>query len=260
MAKLYEQLAHLWPLLSPAEDYAGDAERIQALIDANLQQERTVSDGDSDNPREPLNVVEFGAGGGHTLFFLAQNCNCTAVDLSDAMLENSRHINPDVTHVVADMRSVQLNQLFDVVLIHDAIDYLTSVADIAATFATASRHLRPGGLLIVAPTYVTETFVAGESMEDENADDDVEVRFVSRIAAVVDKPTLMEMHLTIFIRDLATQELIVETDKHVCGLFARQAWLDLLRDAGFDAKVDAFLSDDDGNDEPIPTFIGIKPV
>lgn len=249
MAKLYEQLAHLWPLLSPAEDYAADADRISALIDANLNR---------DDSERRLDVVEFGAGGGHTLFFLSQDSQCTAVDLSDAMLENSRHINPDVMHIVADMRHAELGQQFDVVLIHDAIDYLTSEADIAATFRVAAKHLREGGLLIVAPTYVTETFVDGESMEDENGDDDTEIRFVSRIAAVADEPNLMEMHLTIFIRDLATQELSVETDKHTCGLFARQTWLNLMRDAGFDAKVDAFLQDEDGDDEPIPTFVGVK--
>lgn len=264
MAKLYEQLAHLWPLLSPAEDYAADADRIGALIDAHLQRPNHDDDPDQlDDPARKLNVVEFGAGGGHTLFFLSQDCQCTAVDLSDAMLENSRHINPDVTHIVADMRNAQLDMQFDVVLIHDAIDYLTTESDIAATFATAAKHLRAGGLLIVAPTYVAETFVAGESMEDENADDDTEVRFISRVARVTDlngdgEPNLMEMHLTIFIRDLATQELTVETDKHTCGLFAKQTWLDLMRDAGFDAKVDAFLQDEDGDDEPIPTFVGVK--
>lgn len=250
MDRLYEQLAHLWPLLSPLEDYAADADRIATLIHTHLK-----ADGDT-----PLDIIELGAGGGHTLFYFGQKHRCTAVDLSDAMLENSRHINPDVTHVVADMRTLQLDQQFDVVLIHDAIDYLTTEADVAATLSVSADHLRPGGLLIVAPTYVTETFVDGESMEDENSDDDIEIRYVTSVSAVPGKSPLIEMNLTIFVRDLATELMTVETDRHVCGLFSKATWMKLMSEAGFEVTVDAFLSceeeEDDG--EPIPTFVGRK--
>ena len=86
--RLYHQLAHFWPLISPLEDYAAEAERVGELI------ERYKS-GDT---AEPLHVVELGAGGGHTLFYFAGRYRCTAIDLSNEMLENSRRINPDVTH------------------------------------------------------------------------------------------------------------------------------------------------------------------
>ncbi len=249
MAKLYEQLAPLWPLLSPLEDYAADAERLRALIDQHLC--RT-------DPDKPIDVVEFGAGGGHTLFYLAQDCRCTAVDLSDAMLKNSRRINADVTHIVADMRDAQLGKRFDVVLIHDAIDYLINEQDIAATFKTAAKHLCAGGLLIVAPTYTTESFVDGESMEDENADDDTEVRFVTRVATVPDQPNRMQMRLTLFIRDLATKELTIEKDTHTCGLFSSQTWIDHMQAAGFSVLADTYLEGDESDDQPIPTFIGVR--
>ena len=74
------------------------------------------------------------------------------------MLTHSRRLNPGVSHHVGDMRTVRLGETFDAVLVHDAISYMTSEADRLSVLEMARAHLRPGGLLIVAPDYYTETF------------------------------------------------------------------------------------------------------
>ena len=91
-------------------------------------------------------LLELGVGGGHNLSHLTSEFDAAAVDLSPQMLELSRRLNPTVEHHLGDMRTVRLpGQVFDAVLIHDAICYMQTEDDLRAAFATARVHLRPGG-------------------------------------------------------------------------------------------------------------------
>ena len=85
----------------------------------------------------------------------------TLSDISPDMLAVSRRLNPEVEHIEGDMRSLRLNRVFDVVLIHDAIAYCVTRDDLEAALGTAAVHCRPGGTVIVAPDYVKETFEPG---------------------------------------------------------------------------------------------------
>lgn len=73
----------------------------------------------------------------------------------------SRVINPECTHLAGDMRDLRVGRDFDAVFVHDAIDHMTTGADLRAAFTTAAAHLREGGLLVVAPDHVAETYAAG---------------------------------------------------------------------------------------------------
>src|SRR5436305_10351796 len=112
MTKMYTQLATWWPLLSPADDYADEAAFFrQVLISARL-------------PPSPT-LLEMGCGGGsNALHLKADFAHVTLTDLSPEMLAVSRSLNPDCEHLVADMRTLRLQRAFDVVFIHDAIDYM----------------------------------------------------------------------------------------------------------------------------------------
>ena len=88
-------------------------------------------------------ILELGVGGGHLLSHLTAKYDAVAVDLSQKMLALSHRLNPTVQHHLGDMRSIRLNTLFDAVLIHDAIDYMLTEADVAAALATARTHLNP---------------------------------------------------------------------------------------------------------------------
>ena len=127
--RLYTDLAHLWPRLSPPQDYAPEADAIRHIL---------LDHGLTLDPRCAL--IEFGAGGGHTLHHLRHDFDCVAVDLAPAMLEQCRRLNPDVETIVGDMRTTRLNQTFDAVLIHDAIDYLTTPKTTSAPPSPPRRH------------------------------------------------------------------------------------------------------------------------
>ena len=143
--RLYDDLAHLWPLISPPEEYAEEACYWREVLRAKLGPGRHQ-------------VLELGVGGGHNLSHLTSDFQATAVDLSEKMLSLSRGLNPGVEHHLGDMRTVRLGRVFQAVLIHDAIQYMLTEADLRAAFATARAHLAPGGVIIAAPRLRLETY------------------------------------------------------------------------------------------------------
>src|SRR5579859_2670217 len=112
--KMYEELAKWWPLLSPPDEYADEAEFFLAVFEKS-----SVSPLDT--------MVEFGSGGGSNAFYFKNRFALTLVDISPDMLAISRALNPECEHVVGDMRSVRLERQFDAVFIHDAIEYMTTL-------------------------------------------------------------------------------------------------------------------------------------
>ena len=230
--RLYDDLAWLWPHLSPPEHYEPEAQRIDALIAEHL----------GGGPRD---ILELGAGGGHTLVHLAQQAGgrhrCVAVDLSEPMLEHCRRLIPGIETHVADMRTLDLYRTFDAVLVHDAIDYLRTEADVAATLGSIRRHLRPGGLAVIAPTYTRETFVDGDVADDGTTVDDAELTFFTFVHDPDPADTEFEMILIYLIRDARSRQVELIEDRHACGLFGRGDWLRLLDEAG----LETILQEDD---------------
>ncbi len=228
--KLYSKLAHLWPLLSPPADYAAEATEIRRIVRQHLGE----AGGDGVGR---LTLLELGAGGGHTLSHLSDEFAAVAVDVSPAMIELSKTLNRGVEHHVGDMRSVRLRQRFDVVLAHDAIDYMQNEDDLRAAFATAAAHLRPGGLFLVAPTYTSETFVNHQTEQDARQCGGIELTYVSYVRYVDAEKAIYELVMLILVRE--GDALDIEQDRHVCGLFGEAMWLQLLQEAGFEAAIEA---------------------
>ncbi len=222
--RLYDDLAHLWPVLSPPEDYTTEANIIRVLIESHQPAPRNAG---------RSSILELGAGGGHTLSHLAPDYDVTAVDLSPAMLEQCRLLVPSAQTVLADMCDVRLGRTFDAVLAHDAIDYMQTEDDLRRAIDTAAAHLEPGGLFLVAPTYVAESFTDGESADDTNECNGLEVSFVSRVHRT--SPTTFEMTMVIMAKQAG--RLTIADDRHTCGLFDTATWLRLLDVGGFDATV-----------------------
>ena len=87
-------------------------------------------------------VLELGSGGGNNASHMKERFAMTLSDLSPDMLEVSRSINPELTHIQGDMRSLRIpGAQFDAVFVHDAVMYLTTEADIHAMAETAAYPL-----------------------------------------------------------------------------------------------------------------------
>lgn len=227
--RFYDELAKWWLLLSPPEDYVDEvAFFLQALQSVNIPLKGTM--------------VDFGSGGGSNAFHFKQYFAMTLVDIAPKMLDVSRTINPACEHIVGDMRSVRLNRQFDVVFIHDAIDYMTTEADLRQAFETAFIHCQPGGAALFVPDHVRENF---ESSSDHGGEDGDErgLRYLEWTFDPDESDTTCTTHYVFMLRE-GTQ-VHVEHDVHEFGLFARADWLRLLREVGFapQIRVDAYNRD-----------------
>lgn len=250
MNLFYGELAPWWPLISPVEDYADEAEVLRELLAA----------------RRPgaARLLELGSGGGHLAHHLqgrplgpgAAPLRCTLTDLSPAMLEVSAALNPACEHLVGDMRSLQLGRTFDLVLAHDGIDYMLTEADLARVFAVAFAHLAPGGLAAFLPDAVAERFEPGTEAGGADAPDGRGARYLEWSEPVAPGATEGVTHYGFLLRS-ADGTVQVRAEQHRWGLFPEATWLRLLRAAGFDAEV----IDEPPNGEHAPRrfFFGHKP-
>ncbi len=235
--RMYDELADWFHLLTPPEDYGEEATFILGCL-----RERV------DGPLETL--LELGSGGGNTASHLRPLVRLTLTDISPEMLDLSRSLNPGCEHLVADMRSARLGRTFDAVLVHDAIMYMASAADLHAALTTAFVHLRPGGAAAFAPDCVRETFLA---KTDHGGHDSMErsLRYLEWTYDPDPGDTTYITDFALLLREGET-DVRVRYDRHVMGLFARGTWLELLADVGFEPSV---LVDQGGRD----IFMGVRP-
>lgn len=221
---MYDELAGWFHLLTAPADYADEAGHVVALW-------RQAVDG-------PLaEGLELGSGGGNLASHLAGSIAMTLSDLSPAMVELSRSINPDLEHHVGDMRTLRLERTFDAVLIHDAVMYLTNEADLAAAFETAYTHCRPGGVALVMPDCVRESFrpATDHGGHDEHSDGSGRgLRYLEWTTDPDPDDSSYDVDYALLLREADGSHRVVH-DRHVEGLFPRDTWLRLLAEAGFDA-------------------------
>ena len=229
---LYDDLAYLWPVISPPEDYADEAVYWREAL------RRYLGDG-----RHSL--LELGVGGGHNLSHLTAEFDAVAVDISPNMLELSRRLNPGVEHHLGDMRTFRLpGRVFDAVLIHDAICYMLTEDDLRSAFATARAHLRPGGLLLIAPDLVRDTFRPGMKLSWSTEKGGVQVNTEEIVYDADPSDTVVESYFTYTINERGTRR--VERDIHVSGLFPIATWKSLMEEAGFRTDRIPLPGDGDG--------------
>lgn len=216
--RLYSDLAGWWPLISPPAQYAADAAAIGTAFGSARIPVRTV--------------LDLGSGGGHVAMHLRQHFTLTLIDLSPSMLAVSRQLNPDCEHLQGDMLTIRLGRLFDAVLVHDAVDYVTTQPDLGLVLATAFAHCRPGGVAVFAPDHIAETFRGGTGGGGGSDPSGRQASFREQTSDPdpADEWILAEYEFTLREADGRAQ---VVREAHQLGAFGRETWLRLLRGAGF---------------------------
>ena len=236
--KLYDELAEWWPLFSAPEDYAEEAAFFA----------RVLTEACSPPPRT---VLELGSGGGNNAFYLKSKFEMTLVDLSPQMLAVSRALNPECEHREGDMRTPNLGRTFDAVFIHDAIAYMTKVEDLQAAMRTAYRHCREGGVALLVPDCVKESFVADTTHGGHDGDYGRSLRYLMWTVDPDPTDTTYRTDFAIVLRDRNGDTRVVQ-ESHIEGIFPRAEWMRLLREIGFEPSI---VNDEWGRD----VFVAMRP-
>jgi SAM-dependent methyltransferase len=215
--KLYDELAHWWPLMSPPGEYAEEAVDIARLLS-------------SGEPLQRPRVLELGSGGGHLAAHLKTRFDMALLDRSPRMIELSRALNPECRHLAGDMRSVRLGECFDAVLIFDAISHLCRIEDLRAALETARAHLQPGGVGVFCPDWTAECF-RPETTTGGTDGPERGMRYIEWIHPEV-HGTTYRTDIVYLLREPG-KPLTIEHDAVELGLFSRAQWRGALQEAGF---------------------------
>jgi hypothetical protein len=240
---LYGDLAALWPIFSPPEEYAEEVATFRTRL-----LRHGVADGAS--------LLHLGSGGGSVDCNLKRHYRVTGIEISDGMIRQAQQVNPDVEYVQGDIRDARLGRTFDAVLVHDAISYMTSVEELEAVYRTAAAHLAVGGVMVALPEELRER-LAG-----------LEPSAVTRVAGGTIL-TVMETHhdpdpadhsfenvYVFLIRE--GDDLRVEVDRHLNGVFELDEFLGAMRAAGFDPHAERWELSEWGDGPELPLITALR--
>ena len=214
---LYSELTPWYHLVDPAEDHADEAACYQtALVRGIAGSGRTL--------------LDLGSGAGNNASHLKRRFTCTLANLSAPMLDLSRARNPECEHVQGDMRTLRLGRTFDAVLVHDAVCYMTSEADLRGAIETAFVHTRPGGAAVFAPDNLADTFRDRTDCV-EGDDGRRAIRYLEWQWDPDPADTTHRVEYALLLREGDDVRLV--HDRHVEGLFPRATWLRLLAETGY---------------------------
>lgn len=217
--RAYSDLAWTELIVGPPEEYIEETELLSKVIKEHSKIETRT-------------LLHLGCGAGGNDYTFKRHFEVTGVDISENMLEIARELNPEVTYLSGDMRTLQLDECFDAVTIPDSIGYMTQEEDLRNAILTAHKHLKPGGVLQV----VVNT--RGEFKENNfvytGSNGDIEITVFENNYILDSSRTSYEAIFVYLIR--CRGKLEIHTDRHIISLFKLDTWLSVLKEAGLDIK------------------------
>lgn len=218
---MFSQSTALYNSIYSFKDYEEEAARIHAFI-----QEHKRSPGDT--------LLDVACGTGKHLGFLSRHYRVEGLDLDPGLLEVARRENPDLVFHQGDMTSFDLGRQFDVVTcLFSSIGYAKTLEKMRQTIDALSRHLRPGGVLLVEPWFTPDEYrpgMLGARFVDEP---DLKIARMS-LSEVVNGVSVLDFHYLVG----TPQGIEHFTELHELGLFTRAEHLQALADTGLESGYD----------------------
>lgn len=234
---LYKDLARYYDLIYSWKDYKKEAEQIMDLI-KQFQQSSS------------RDLLEVACGTGKHLEFFKQQFNCMGIDINEGMLEIARKRLQDVELKQSDMTNMDLGKQFDVITcLFSSIGYVKTEKNLLKTLENFVKHLKPGGIVIFEPWFNKETFTVGTPHMTTHDGEDIKIARLN-VSAVEGNISILDMHYLVAEKD---KEVIYFSDRHELGMFENDRILELIKEAGLEAKLvkESFRTDRG-------LFVGIK--
>ena len=209
--KAYNELAWTDQILAPVESYEKEALHYIELLKKNLS-------------NHPATMLHLGCGAGGHDYHFKKHFQLTGVDISTGMLGIARGRNPEVTYIGGDMRTVNLQRKFDVVIVPDSIAYMSTLTDLKKAISNVVRHLKPAGVFLTV-THIKEDF-QNNNFVYSGKKRDVQVTVFENNHIVSD--TTYEATVIYLIRQNGKVDIYHEI--HTLGLFSVDTWLNIFQE------------------------------
>ena len=195
-------------------------------------------------------LLDVACGTGTHASFLTKFYQIEGMDINAAMLQVARKKNLGIRFFQGDMRNFDLGRQFDVVTcLFSAIGYMKSKTELRKAIQAMSRHLLPGGVLLVEPWFSPEQWNVGRVTVNEVNKPDIKIIRMA-LAGKRRRISLLEFQYLIG----TSKGLQHITEHHEFGLFSREEYMDAFILAGLEV-----LHDPDGLFGR-GLYIGKKPV
>ena len=234
---LYKNLAQFYDLIYHWKDYKKEVHYLKNII---YKHKKSKS----------KNLLEVACGTGKHLEYFSKTFDCFGVDMNKSMLKIAKKRCTKVELKQGNMLSFTLSKKFDIITcLFSSIGYVKSKRNLKITIENFSRHLNPGGIVIIEPWLTKSIYRVGfphmNTYENENIK-------IARLVVPRKKGniSIMDMHYCIAEKSKAIKHFV---DRHELGLFETDTIMNYMKKAGFRVK---FLKRGLMKDRGL--FIGIK--
>jgi len=202
---------------SLGKDYIAEANKVHELI-----QKHKHTDGNA--------LLDVACGTGTHAGLLSQHYRVEGTDLNTNMLKVARKKYPDIRFTRSDMRDFDLARQFDaVVCLFSAVGYMRTKTELHQAIKSMSRHLLPGGILLVEPWFTPEQWNVGRVSTVLADKPEIKIVRMSR-GGIRGKVSLLDFHYLV-----GTSRGIKHiVEHHEFGLFSDAEYLQAFTRAGLD--------------------------
>jgi len=235
---LYTDLANYYNLIYSHKDYKKEAVKVKKLI---LKYKKS---GGSD-------LLEVGCGAGKHLDFFKDSFCCTGIDLNKGILSVAKKNVEGVVFKQGNMIDFDLKKNFDAITcLFSGIGYVKMYSNLKKTIKNFSRHLKPGGVMIIEPWFSRSAFKQGSvHLTVCDREENIKIARLS-VSKVKGNISVVDMHYLVGEKGKGVRHFV---DRHELGLFEVDKILDCMEKAGLKAK---FLKNGLTKDRGL--FIGVK--
>ena len=179
-------------------------------------------------------LLDVACGTGLHLSYLKQHFQVEGLDLDEQLLAIARQRNPDVPLHHADTVDFALWRTFDIVTcLFSAIGYVKTLANLSRAIQCMAQHLRAGGVLLIEPWFIPETWRLGTVHARFMDEPDLKIARINT-SFVEGRLSIMDMHYLIVTPE-GTEHYV---ERHELGLFSSDEMRHTLTTCGLEVTYD----------------------
>jgi len=211
-------------------------------------------------------LLDAGCGTGSHLEHLQDTFSVMGIDISDCLLKEAKIKNPNIQFRQCDFIQVNFAKKYDVILcLGNSIGYTKNYHNLQKTIKSFSKHLNPGGLLLIEPWFQEQYYHDNSSLIKTYHHDDIKIARLTefRKKGIV---SLVNMH---FLLSEAGKTVQHWDELHEIAMFDKNDYLQLMTENGLESTYveNGLISSDAHSKKPASwyesdkgLYIGIKSI
>lgn len=209
-AKYYDDI-----YLSQGKDYSTEADKIHKLIQKHKKSQGNL-------------LLDVACGTGIHAEYLSKYYKVEGLDLDEKMLLVARKKYPKIRFTRGNIIDFDLGRQFNVITcLFSSIGYVKTKANLRKAIKNMSRHVFPGGLLLVEPWFTPEQWNPGRVYTHQVEKPDMKIVRMS-LSKQKGRTSFVEFQYLIG----SPKGIEHLTEVHTLGLFTREEYLDAFKAAG----------------------------